>query len=62
MQSAVQKPAHFPHSLFAMAGIFLFAVTAYPRSLDQGATHADKAPVYAQCIAESVKTGSIPHR
>jgi hypothetical protein len=63
MQSAVQKSVHFPHSFFVMAGIFLFAATAYPKSLDQGAASADKTkPVHAQCIEQSVKSGVAPHR
>jgi hypothetical protein len=63
MQSAVQKSAHFPHSLFATAGIFLVAVIAYPKSLDQSAAYVDKTkPVHAQCIAQLGQNGVTPQR
>lgn len=63
MQSAVQKPAHFPHFLFATAGIFLVVVTAYPKSLEQSVACADKTkPAHAQCIAQLGKNGATPQR
>jgi hypothetical protein len=63
MQSAVSKSARFPHSQFAMLGILLFAITAYPKSLDQRATNAEQAkPAYTQCVAATDKTGLPLHR
>lgn len=60
MQSAVQKSAHFPQAQFAMLGILMFAITAYPKSLDQGVRNADKMQaVYAHCAAQPQKLGLV---
>ena len=63
MQTALQRAGHVPYSLFAAAGIFLLAVTAYPKSLDESASCGEKTTtVNAQCVTPAMKGAHTPHR
>lgn len=62
MQTALQRSGHVPYSLFAAAGIFLLAVTAYPKSLDESTSCREKtATASAQCVTPAMNGTGTPH-
>jgi hypothetical protein len=63
MQIAQQRSGHIPYSMFVATGIFLLAVTAYPKPLHEGTSCKEKpVPANTQCVVPAAKNMTAPLR